>query len=100
MFSPIPDQKSQRIAEILMQEVVSLFGIPENLLSDRGAQGAHDEHMQASGIHKLNTTTYHPQCNGIVERVNRTFEGCTEKACSRVGIQWDKTCPEFYGPKE
>ena len=49
MFSPIPDQKSQRIAEILMQEVVSLFGIPENLLSDRGAQGAHDEHMQASG---------------------------------------------------
>jgi len=32
MVNPIPDQKSQQIAEILVQEVVSFFGVPENLL--------------------------------------------------------------------
>ena len=37
MVYPIPDQKSQRIAEILVQEVIPFFGVPENLLSDRGA---------------------------------------------------------------
>ena len=37
MVNPIPDQKSQQIAEILVQEVVAFFGVPENLLCNWGA---------------------------------------------------------------
>ena len=33
---PMPDQKSQRIAELLVGEVIPLFSVPEALLSDRG----------------------------------------------------------------
>ena len=37
MFYAIPDQKSQRIAEILVCEVIGFFGVPGSLLSNRGA---------------------------------------------------------------
>ena len=31
-----PDQKTERIVQILVEEFVLLFGVPEALLSDRG----------------------------------------------------------------
>ena len=33
---PMPDQKSSRIVQILVEEVILFFGVPEALLSDRG----------------------------------------------------------------
>ena len=32
----VPDQKSQRLVKLLVEEIVPLFGVPEALLSDRG----------------------------------------------------------------
>ena len=96
MVYPIPDQKSQRIAEILVQEVVPFFGVPENLLSDRGANLLSHLMMDICkllGIHKLNTTAYHPQCNGMVERLNRTLKTALRKHAARFGVQWDKYLP-------
>ena len=36
MVYPMPDQKSERIAKIIVQELLPFFGVPEALLSDRG----------------------------------------------------------------
>ena len=54
-----------------------MFGIPEALLSDRGANFL--SHLMQDvckllGIKKLNTTSYHPQCNGMIERLDRTLK--------------------------
>lgn len=67
---PMPDQKSIRIAQILVQEVVPLFGVPEALLSDHGTNLL--SHLMQDictlmGIKKLNTTAHHPECDGMVE---------------------------------
>jgi len=45
------------------------------------------------GMDKLNTTAYHPQCNGLVERFNRTLKMMLRKHATKFGLQWDKFLP-------
>ena len=93
---PMPDQKSQRIVELLVNEVIPLFGVPEALLSDRGTNLL--SHLMCDicallGITKLNTTAYHPQCDGMVERFNRTLKSMLRKHAANFGSQWDRYLP-------
>ena len=58
MVYPLPDQKTHRLAQILVNEVIPFFGVPEALLSDRGANLL--SHLMKDlcdllGIKKLNT---------------------------------------------
>ena len=90
---PIPDQKTERIAKLLVEQVIPFFGVPEALLSDRGANML--SHLMTDictllGIKKLNTTAYHPQCDGMVERFNRTLKSMLRKNAAEFGVQWDK----------
>ena len=41
-------------------------------------------------ITKLNTTAYHPQCDGMVEQFNRALKSMLRKHTARFGSQWDK----------
>lgn len=93
MVFPIPDQKSERIVKILVEEIVPLFGVPEALLSDRGTNllsNLMKETCSLLGIEKLNTTAYHPQCDGLTERFNRTLKTMIRKHAATYGSQWDK----------
>ena len=91
-----PDQKATRIAHLLVEEVVPMFGVPEALLSDRGTNLL--SHLvrdvcQLLGIVKLNTTAYHPLCDGMVERLNRTLKAMLRKTCAKFGRQSDRFLP-------
>ena len=85
-----------RIVQI--QEIIPLFGVPETLLSDRGTNLL--SHLMKDvchplGIDKLNTTAYHPQCNGLTERFNRILQNNDQKARSEV---WSTTShPDTLG---
>ena len=90
---PTPDQKTHRIVQLLVEELIPVFGVPESLLSDRGANLL--SHLMKDicaqlGIHKINTTSYHPQCNGMVERFNRTLKSLLRSHAARFGPQWDR----------
>ena len=37
MVFPVPDQRAHRLARLIAEEIVPMFGVPEGLLSDRGA---------------------------------------------------------------
>ena len=46
------------------------------------------------GTEKLNTTAYHPECDGMVERFNRTLKAMLRKHAARFGKQWDRFLPQ------
>jgi len=89
---PLPDQSALTIARILEEEVIPFFGVPESLLSDRGTNllsHLMQELCTILGITKLNMTVHHPQCDGMVERFNRTLKSMLRKHASRFGNQCD-----------
>ena len=89
---PVPDQKTERIARLLVEEVIPCFGVPEVLLSDRGTNLLSHlmlDMCKMMGIDKINTTAYHPQCDGAVER----FRKIDHLSCvSLPGLQL-RLCP-------
>lgn len=38
-------------------------------------------------------TAYHPQCDGMVERLNRTFKTMLRKHAAKFHSQWDRFLP-------
>ena len=64
MVLAVPDQKTKRLAQLLA------------LLSNLGTILCHlmTSVCQLLGVKKLNTTSYHPQCTGLVERFNWTLQ--------------------------
>ena len=66
--------------------------MPEALLTDRGTNlisHLMKDLCELLGITKLNTTAYHPKCDGMVKRFNRTLKTMLRKHTSRFGNQWD-----------
>ena len=63
----VPNQKADRLARLIVDELLPLFLI---------VVLAHVMHDMCTllGIHKLNTTAYHPRCDGMVEWLNRTLK--------------------------
>ena len=73
--------------------MVPFFGVPEALLSDRGTNLLSQlmtDVCAKLGITKLNTTTYHPECDGMVEQFDHTLKAMLHKHVSRFGSQWDR----------
>jgi transposase InsO family protein len=69
---PIKDQKAEMVARVLVEEVICRQGAPERLLSDRGLNFL-SEVCRLMQIKKINTSGYHPQTDGLVERFHRTL---------------------------
>ena len=93
---PTPAQKTERIARLLAEEIVPLFGVPEALLSDRGTNLLSilmQDVCKLLGIKKLNTTAHHLQCDGMIERLNRTFKTMLRKQVAKLGKEWDAYLP-------
>ena len=89
----MPDQKAIRLVKLLVEEVIPFTGVPECLLSDRGTNLL--SHLMTDvcallGVKKLNTTSYHPACDGLVERFNRTLKTALRKRAADCGDQWDQ----------
>ena len=64
------------MARLVVEEVICRHGAPERLLSDRGANFFSDliaEVCRLMKVKKVNTSGYHPQTDGLVERFHRTL---------------------------
>lgn len=71
----------------------SRYGVPEEVLTDRGTQFTSDVMKQAYallGVRGLTTTPYHAQANGLVERFNGTLKSMIRKLCLERPKDWDR----------
>ena len=72
----IPDQAVKTVAKFLHGGYISILGALARLLSDRGASftsNVIEELCKIIGIKWLWTMPYHPQTNGLVERLHQTI---------------------------
>ena len=93
---PTMDQTTPTIAKLLVEEIISHHGVPSELLLDRGPSflsGLMEEIYSAMGIHKVNTTTYHPQTNGLVERFIWTLIDMLSKTTDSGEQDWGLKLP-------
>jgi len=56
LVCPVLDQKAIRLAKLLVEHVIPLFGVPESLLSDRGTNLLSYLMCTMLGIRNINTT--------------------------------------------
>lgn len=90
----IPDQKAEKIAKLFVDHIICRHGIPEELLSDTGANflsSLMQEVCQLLGVKKLNTLGYHPQMDGLVEKFNSTLINMIAKSSEESPGEWDAT---------
>jgi transposase InsO family protein len=79
------------VGQLLLDNLYKQFGLPDEILSDRGPQfaaKAFHKLLKLLGI-KLNlTTAYHPQTDGATERVNQEIEAYLLIYCSAHPTEW------------
>ena len=80
---------------VCCNQIVSCHGVPTEVLSDcRQAflSGLIKEVDALLSFHTSNTSAYHPEMDGLVERFNRTRTAILAKAVEK-GKDWDQHLP-------
>jgi hypothetical protein len=93
-FLPVhTTDKAQKYAELYIDQIVSLDGLPQTIISDRGAQfvARFWEQLQESlGTKLIRSSAYHPQTDGQTERVNQILKDMVRACAIDCGKNWDK----------
>jgi transposase InsO family protein len=82
---------AKETAELLLNHVVRLHGLPEAIISDRGHEfvaSLFQEVWKAMGTELRMSTAYHPQSDGQTERLNRELEQQLRTHANRTGTNW------------
>ena len=89
---PLGQKSPLAIARAFLTNWVFVYGPPVDLLSDNGKQFASrlfQEVCRILGVKNRFTSTYHPQCNGQVERFNRTLLSAIRHYVGDHPKEWD-----------
>ena len=83
-------------ARVLYNDFFSVFSFPQKLLLDQGTEYTRDmiaAMCKLLGIEKIRTKPYHPQTNGLAERVHQTLQRMIGKLNLEKHWKW----PEHIG---
>ncbi|KAI5731471.1 hypothetical protein M8J77_010485 [Diaphorina citri] len=93
---PIPDQTAETVARTLFEGWVARFGSPVYLVTDQGRNflsSLFKEVTSLLGIQLKNITAYHPQANGLVERMHRTLKASLMCRLDSSSSSWSLELP-------
>ncbi|KAK3792618.1 hypothetical protein RRG08_035952 [Elysia crispata] len=87
---PLPNAQASTCATALLHHWIVRFGLPVDITSDRGSQFTSSLWTQLNrllGVDTKMTTAYHPQANGMVERLHRQL---------KAGLKARTTGPNWF----
>ena len=90
---PIKDMSAKTVAETFLANWISRFGCPAFITTDRGKNFESDllrRLNEVTGSTRNRTTAYHPQGNGLVERLHRPLKAALT---ANGKTKWTETLP-------
>ncbi|CAI6368288.1 unnamed protein product [Macrosiphum euphorbiae] len=96
MASPMENHEANTVAYHFVTSCVCLHGIPNMLVSDQGTEFLSKilaETCKLLKIKKCNTSPYHPQANGALERSHRTLGEYLRHFVDKDQTNWDTFIP-------
>ncbi|UYV71683.1 hypothetical protein LAZ67_9000031, partial [Cordylochernes scorpioides] len=86
----------KEVSKFLVEDIFLRHGAPQYLISDKGSQFTSNlmkEVMKTCKIKHCFTTSYHPQTNGLTERLNRTLINMLSMYVNTDQKNWDEILP-------
>ena len=93
---PMSNMEASTVARLLVEQLFTRFGVPDQLHSDQGRQFESKlfaEICDLLQIDKTRTTPYHPQSDGMVERFNKTLCSMLRAYINENHSNWDLLLP-------
>ena len=93
---PLPDQRAETTADALLKHWICRFGCPHSIHTDQGRNFESDlfqQLMRRLEINKTRTTSFHPQSNAVIERMNRTLLNMLAKCIDQNQSDWSSLLP-------
>lgn len=93
---PIPNQEARTVAEALVTQIICRHGVPESILTDQGSNFLSTclkEVCKLLKITKLQTSPYHPQTNGALERSHRGLAEYLRNFVQKDPLEWCQWVP-------
>ena len=93
---PMKDINTETVINALSHGWISAFGIPETITTDRGSQftsAVWTQLLETWGIRHSMTTSYHPEANGMVERLHRRLKESLMAICGEDRHLWYSKLP-------
>jgi hypothetical protein len=92
---------AKKYAEIYLDQIIHLHGVPKTIISNRGAQfiARFWEQLQhALGTKLIRSSAYHPQTDGQTERVKQILKDMLRTCVLQYDKNWDKclSLAEFF----
>ena len=88
---PLKDISTDTVVNAFAHGWIGSFGIPETITTDRGSQftsAMWAQLLQTWGINHKMTTAYHPEANGLVERLHRRLKESLMAICGDDRNSW------------
>ena len=88
----IPVASKEAVADFIYEEIVMRFGVPSEIVTDRGANfasGLVEAYLKRVGANHKLTSAYHPRSNGKVERFNGVIKQMLRKYTNGALHRWD-----------
>ncbi|XP_061127087.1 uncharacterized protein LOC133146985 [Syngnathus typhle] len=93
---PTKRKDAQSVAKFLCREVICRWGLPDRISSDNGKEFVDKTVkliLQKLGIKQRLGAVYHPQSQGICEKMNGVLKTRISKICQHTGLNWIAALP-------